>query len=353
MKADAKGTLSYYLDTPFRSCYPVGKHLTGTVMGQTVANTYTTLSKVSPEMEAATFYGLNQVVAKVQARFSPYETLPPWAETLVQSYARTLASQALRMTHYVILIITRESRHLHNKNGYFSGVNIPPELKTFLKNLPGSSSAAASSFMNSPPNVGMSTYVAAIVNLFNKGSFSGGYGGKPWGMIAQALHSYLDGLTTAEMFVDTAYTLAHNNGPIFNKGMYYNQYGPGLYTILDVQNSGQIAELILEETKSSQSLFAGAMTAQHSLKNLMLTAKKNMPEEIGDFVDWVKVEALGSKHKYPQQKKAQLDAQGKAAAPAIQLFNGVPVQLVAEVQILPTQKYAALKRVKTPPKGKA
>lgn len=355
MRADAPGTLAYYLDTPFRSAYPWGKHVAASTMREAVTHSHGQLQKAQPELEAVSFYGLNQVVALLQERFSPYEPLPQWADTLASAYAQTLADQALRMTHYVTLIITRESRHLHSKDSFFGsatfGGKISGELAHFLKTLPSSSSSAAAAFMNSAPAVSMSAYVSAIVDVFNKGSFSGGYGGKPWGNIAKALLSYIDGQTTAEMFVDTAYTLAHNNGPIFNKGMYYNSYGPDLYTILDVQSSGQIAELVIggsHKTGLSKSLSSLAI-----LKSHMDTARKHFPEKIGAYVDWFKVEALGSKHKYPEEKKKQVEAHGKASEPAptpqpkITLLHGVPVKEVMEVAILPTQKYTALARVKT------
>ena len=54
----------------------------------------------------------------------------------------------------------------------------------------------------------------------------------------------LTGTTSMEMLVDTGYTLAHNGGPIFNKGMMYTHYDSHFLTILDLQRAGQMLDLL-------------------------------------------------------------------------------------------------------------
>jgi len=45
----------------------------------------------------------------------------------------------------------------------------------------------------------------------------GGYGGPKWAHIAEAVQLYFEGEVTAEVFVDRAFDLQHNGGPVFNK----------------------------------------------------------------------------------------------------------------------------------------
>jgi len=133
-------------------------------------------------------------------------------------------------------------------------------------------------------------------------SFSS-YGGKPWGHIADTLKKLVLGETSPEMFTDTAWTLAHNNGPMFNKGMLYKQYTQSLYKILDVQRSGQIPQLVRE---------GGVDGITSVVKNVYENCAKVFPEEFSGHVDWFKVEALGALHHYPNEKAKQEQKYGKS-----------------------------------------
>jgi len=109
------------------------------------------------------------------------------------------------------------------------------------------------------------------------------------------------------MMLDTVWTLAHNGGPIFNKGHFYTTYGHALYRILDVQRSGQVPEGVLFDHVIGQ-------YASPPFKKLMLEVKGRYGEAIGDYVDWVKVEALGAVHKYEKDKQEQIKKKPLTAA---------------------------------------
>ncbi len=70
------------------------------------------------------------------------------------------------------------------------------------------------------------------------------YGGPKWGEVADCLRSYVTGQTSAEALLDTAFTLAHNNGPVFNKGYIYKHHTNRLIQILDIQAKGQIPQWV-------------------------------------------------------------------------------------------------------------
>jgi len=142
---------------------------------------------------------------------------------------------------------------------------------------------------------------------------------------------------TQEMMIDTAYTLAHNNGPMFNKGMLYDHYGNDFKKILDVQRSGQIPEFILE---------GGAKfltPLQSSVFNDALTALKG---EFGNYVDWYQVEKLGSLIKYPVEKTVQDKKYGNPAiSTKLDNFNGHDAKQIGVFDIAPGVALPVLERV--------
>jgi hypothetical protein len=109
--------------------------------------------------------------------------------------------------------------------------------------------------------------------------------------------SFLTGKTSLEALVDTGYTLAHNTSPIFNKGMMYNTYDHHLITVLDVQRSGQMPELLIDPDFST---FKDA-----GLESLIKMVWSQYPDKFRGYVDWFKVEELGAVGKYSQYKEAQ------------------------------------------------
>jgi hypothetical protein len=151
-------------------------------------------------------------------------------------------------------------------------------------------------------------YVRGLEWVFDHGQWGGGYGGKPWGQIAKTLGDFLYGKTSLEMMCDTAYTLAHNNGPMFNKGMMYDMYSSkqGFLMILDVQASGQIPQLIVDRAKYHyiKSFDMPALVAFTEL------ARKHMPDEFHIEVDWQKVED-GQAHKPANQQHKYADYKAK------------------------------------------
>ena len=239
----------------------------------------------------------------VRSKFTLHEPLPAWADKVRKTYLDVLATQGQRLFFYTLLVTTRESRHLK------SAAKVYPDLTSkfgeftaeFNSSIQGSGSdCAASKFQSHPPEGPLGPYVESLEHIFFNGSFSGGYGGKPWGNIAATLRAFVLGETSLEMMVDTAYTLAHNNGPMFNKGMLYSMYTHTIYKILDVQRSGQIPELILNAENEGMK--------DVKVKGYVSSCLQEMQDELncfGSYVDWQKVEDLGSLHKYPTEKKNQ------------------------------------------------
>ena len=266
----------------------LGLH-TGQVMEKTVG---------SPEEDAVTFYMLNHAVSLVRQRVHPLEPLGDYLPIL-NTYNREIGLKAERMFNYLLVICTRESRHNHASES--SGVmkamwsKYGEQIKDFHIYIRGTSSTeSVNRLISKTPETTLGQYTKFLAEVFHEGNWSGGYGGKAWAKVAEVLRDYVWGTISAEMMMDTAFTLAHNNGPIFNKGVFFTGYSSNLYKILDVQRSGQIPQLVKQLSYSSES----PITFYWEL------CRSFFPEFDGE-VDWYKVEALGSLHSYPSEKAAQ------------------------------------------------
>lgn len=296
---------------------------------------------VVPDEQAISFYALNHCAALVRAKFTLNEVLPMWAQTVMEKYTDQLVAQAERNLHYIVSIITREARHTHSPTDtLLAKVKLQGglEMVDFLATIRGNNEEmAVKAYMAYSGKATVGQYVQVMETVFNNGKWGGGYGGKPWGQIATTALSVLQGKTTLEMMVDTAYTLAHNNGPMYNKGMMYNGYTGSFIMILDVQRSGQIPELLLDSTVwvTSPGLF------DSGVRSVVQLVKAETPESFGEWVDWQKVMDLGAKGSYGSFNEKQKKLHGK---PVIQLFNGKPATHIGVFQVWPDQAVQMYKR---------
>jgi hypothetical protein len=272
-----------------------------------------------PDQQAIEFYCLNHLSAIVRAKFNPMVTLPKWAQSVMSYYQTSLVNQSHRMFSYMLQIITREARHLHSQdeNWYAALTALScKNVSDFVSQLSGKNEdQAVHAMCDTPPDCTLGQFVRGIVYVFNKGHWSGGYGGKPWGNIAQCLLDCVDGKTSLEVMLDSSFSLAHNNGPMFNKGMLYKGHTQRFIRILDVQRSGQIPEGVLNN-EFTQNTYGGGHNGhvESSLIDLVKSVKSECPEAFGLYVDWYKVEALGAVQQYPSEKQAQDKKYGKSKA---------------------------------------
>lgn len=265
---------------------------------------------IKPEADALEFYMMNHAVSLVRQSKSPYEPIGK-VMSLVDNYHQTVAKISCRMFYYLLLICARESRHERSSmNGSLWAVfkqKYPETIIDFhiaIHGCSGSLQAAEYLKHKATPTCDIGVFTSYLYDNFSQGDFSGGFGGKAWAAVASVLDDFVHGKITAEMMLDTAFTLAHNNGPIFNKGMLYSSYSNEIYKILDVQRSGQIPQYVKTSKFST-----GRIEALHTLGSTFY------PEVFTGDVDWFQVEALGSLKKYPEEKKAQV---AKSGAPVVQ-----------------------------------
>lgn len=278
-------------------------------LGLTVMNVSKYLEEAgqaSPERLALDFYGLNHVMALIQQRYDACEKLPPAVMQLVLQYNTKATSHAIRSAYYLLMICTREARHNQSLSSDLPKIKetFGAPIANFLSSINGGESSIHNALLSKPPNTTLGKYVECLRWTFYNSKWSSSFGGPAWGAVNDCLARYVNGEYTAEMMLDTVWTLAHNNGPIFNKGLVFDHYSSMIYQILDVQRSGQIPEMILEGTVN------GLVDAETD--EAMQVAKKLFPDDIGSYVDWYKVEALGAMNEYPAQKNQQVTKYGKS-----------------------------------------
>jgi len=209
--------------------------------------TYEELGMPVPETAALQFYLMQHAMSDIRQRFGPDQPMGDVTE-IVESYHKFGVDLGQRMFVYLMMICTRESRHTQGPDSFHTKAKkqFGTVFKDSIDRMRGMNpDSAIKIFLDKPPNMDLGTYCKGMTWLFNNGKFNGGFGGPLWGKIAELLSWFVSGEISAEMMLDTAFTLAHNGGPIFNKGMAFHGYdGTKLLLVLNVQATGQIPHMI-------------------------------------------------------------------------------------------------------------
>ena len=262
-----------------------------------------------PEQEAFKFYYANHAFSMIAAQYGPHEPLPEAVAELARSYVKISSDLSVRLAYYCLLIITREARHMYANAAAYEKIKNKwgSPVSNFLKLIkPEGETGAVNRLRTSPPNTTLGQFVSGLTDAFNtSGCWSGGYGGPKWGKVAETLRQMVYGETSPEMFADTGFTLAHNGGPIFNKGMlYHHQNNSVLYKLLDVQRSGQMPQLWND---------AAALRPAGPFSAFVTEAKALYAESLAGYVDWYVVCALGALHgPYSKEKQEQIAKHGES-----------------------------------------
>lgn len=329
----------------------LNKFMAAPSIGSYCSIDFTENPKGNPERDGMVFYMLNHAVSIIRQKMHPYERLAQYLP-IVEQYHQQLALRSARMFFYLLLICTRESRHEKTSPASSFWTSLQTEfgapIYKFYQTIRGTSShSAAQTLRDNPPATKLALYTRFLVKVFYSGSFSGGYGGKAWGQVADVLHNFVIGTISAEMMMDTAFTLCHNNGPIFNKGMLFDGYSQEIYKILDVQRSGQIPQLVANNETP--------WASDPVVRGIWESCRKVLGDAFIGHVDWFLVEELGSLHQYPTQKQKQTATHGhpakhKAKVEAEKLKKELAEKIAAEeaknmIEIMPGLK---IKKVEVP-----
>lgn len=260
----------------------------------------------SPMEAALKFYYINHVIYDVSAHKNPEEHVGKMRPVL-DLYEDVALECGLRMFYYLLYICHRESRHNRwssvavTKMKYMNKHH-EKVVKWSRENNTGiGSKQSAELLYNYNGDFTLGEYTQYLEDVFFKGKYGTCYGGKKWGEIAKVLNRFVKGEYSLEMLLDTSFTLAHNTGPIFNKGMFWanDVSGSNLIKVLDVQRAGFIPEYI--KTTAAPSMV--------SLKEYQ-TVVQESGYRCGGYVDWFRVEVLGAVSQLHYEKKEQQKVMG-------------------------------------------
>jgi hypothetical protein len=301
------------LETKTIADYRARPHTSNCDFGdQTVADTVANYQKYlaagnktvqKPEHLAIEFYLLNAACAAIMQQVDKNQPLTKEQLSVLDFYYDAIERIGYRTFFYLFLICTREARHWHQGKAVKELNKKYGKDVTFFGSIPDSSSSIVPHLTSSPPQFTLKQFTNLLYDVFDQGDFSSSFGGKKWAQCAQPLRDFVNGGITMEMLLDTAWTLAHNTGPIFNKGMLFaTQDNAELLKILDVQRAGQIPNLVMFKESSY-------VTPDH-LKTLVV-CQKALPDFGNEAVNWQKVVDLGAKGSYGV-KKSKAVYPGKA-----------------------------------------
>lgn len=314
-----RNSLRDVLSVPQRTARDFSKQALPEAIARVKANWNSLKADAKPDMEAVEFYCLNHLLSMIQQRFHQDEPLPGWALEIARTYAEVLVRQSFRMYTYLVLITTRENRHQYEWNKEFTAKHkkklgaCAKVLKEFHQNwiVDKNEMGALNNLVTHAPQVTLGEYATHITFSFNHGEWSSSYGGPKWGEVSKCLEDTVYGRTSLEVMVDVGYALAHNGGPIFNKGMTYDGYTGQFLAILDLQRAGFIPTAVMLQTSGP---------VKHLAKedgfSKLVDFCHWVQKEIGgipEYIDYYKVAAFGVEGDYAYEKEKQVAAHGKPA----------------------------------------
>lgn len=250
--------------------------------------------KAYPHVEALIFYGLNHGVSLIREIRDLHEPLDTWERDFINCYYDLSSFEAIRAAYYLFSICLRESRHnksLKKHKNYVCDM-FSEDMYDFFIGSNKSEDVILNKFLDTPPAVTLGDFVKCLQWQFYNCGWGCGFGGAAWGEVSDCLVNFVTGKITAEVMLDTVWTLAHNNGTIFNKPLLYYKADTRLLEVLDIQRSGQIPEAVLyrESLKGASDM----------LKKLMQELQERFPSKIGISLDLgkiIKANPIGSNWK--------------------------------------------------------
>lgn len=296
-------TLKYYQQRPLRAYMDLTESRLTHVMGEyenakKMLEDYEGEVKASPEKEALWFYLQIHTMMLVGKAVDNDEPLRDHKH-FVDVYHSDINRKMIRMFYYLLLICTRESRHMMTGPGKEKLWKKYPDIYNFHSNhvQDQSSDAAVKAVMDNAPDITLGEYTQFLVDSFQFPSYDSGFGGKKWKQVAEPLRDFVHGTISAEMLMDVAFTLAHNGGPIFNKGMLFSGFqSQSLIKILDVQRSGQIPQFIMDSNNTGHVL--PQMTEY-------VRAFSKLNSDVLTNMDWSKVKNIKGQKVYTTEMNKQ------------------------------------------------
>lgn len=303
------------------------------VVGKTSQKHFDSSGQKSPETEALEFYLMQHAMGEIEAKFEPDEPLGDSLK-LVERFHDVLNSAGARLFHYIMITTTRESRHLTNSQEGDLISKHGQECADFTNKV---KSGSQNALFNYSGNLRLGKYLDYLCDVYNELIWSSSYGGKPWGMVTEAIRSMVNGTISIEMMLDIGYALEHNACSVFNKGFQFTHFDAfQLYTILDCQRAGQIPNLI-----KSGKPFCTHVQNKHETD--LAKMEEVFDTDYDKWVNWDVVEALGAVQNYDQYKATNMQKFG--SDPKFTAANAAVLEKVAAAKDAAAAKKAAQEKM--------
>ena len=230
--------------------------------------------KESVETIAYAFYFMEHALSEVEKRYAFEQELPDGMKEVVKESLSVYETIFTLCFSYVFSIVSRESRHLFNQTSDFStldasDIDLESRLAVSGRTLFGKKTIKDCLYLTSSiaccsskdlkrggfkankkaPDITISTYLEYLQFIFNNADWEEGYGGIMWANITETLHNLIKGEISPKIFIDTVWSLEHNNGCIFNKDTVFREPSGDstLYFILQAQAAGIIPYMVNQE----------------------------------------------------------------------------------------------------------
>lgn len=283
-------TLAHFKGRPMVNPRDFSQLPSTTVMGKLVCDydgSFDSQTRRSSQGEALQFYLLNHCVSVLMQRRSDDDVLSAPELKLMREYHRYLGLVSNRVFNYLFLICMRECRHLQQHPESQWRMIFGEKLYNWMaKRIQGrKQDTAAMAYKHARADFTVGQVTRMLAAQYFWGRYDNSFGGPKWGEVALTLSKFVHGEISAEIMVDTAWTLAHNTGPIFNKGMIYHPQENGLLMdVLNTQRSGLVpgwAETLSQARVKGY--FQHDQTQIDEFRSQMAMAKAAVPEAFEEF----------------------------------------------------------------------
>lgn len=285
--------------------------------------------KVKPETDAIWFYLMSHAMRELTMAYDPHEPLPPAAMGLVEEYNLRAAKSMQRALYYMVVICAREARHLpttHKEKvkAAITEAGLHPSTLKAVGHFQDTSdwTMATKVFRQYLSDAPITDVLESLRLTFENDGYTGGYGGKPWADVTRCPEDFVKGRITAEVMLDTVWTLAHNNGPIFNKGFLYSHHSHVLIEVLDLQRAGMIPLLTWVESGVESVKY---VTPEHrAFRDKLLLAVPGSADFQKAPINWLRVKELGAVGHYAAYVAAMSPELKTAQSPQTSIHKAKP-----------------------------
>jgi hypothetical protein len=280
------------------TCKSCIKDIPINVLVKNISDAVYDLGMKTPEAQVYSFYTMNHIVYSYLEKqcISRLDTL---GEGLVSEYLQKQSREAVRLFYYLLIACVREYRHTPKYSKYLgekNGIDYTPlgdksqALEDFFLSLKKSrsSSLILTKFLSLSSDLFMVGQLLLDIHrqfLFGRWASNSLFGGKLWSTISGLLLSFVSGEISPEIMQDQAYSLSHNTGFVFNKGVFYKNYKYShLVFLLDLQRLGCLPSftryvLSGNEFKIKMSLLKGEVIHKKNISSNFLIAPGKVFEE--------------------------------------------------------------------------